>query len=447
MISWLKRCALEGEDRLRYSPHVRRWLSTLQMLRASRAQPRDNQALARTIRDLCTATRLAADEDSVRAGMARIHPLLRALDPHAIDWSEFVPHAADRRLTKAVILKPYVSPREKGVLYVSFETEWLKILRHGQARAVAERYDLVLSPSGSPHNLTSYVFPVAFPGSIFTLISQAEEEELFPRISPKYRVVPLYASSWVHPDLVRPRPRGQRDIDLVMVANFAKFKRHYALFKALRTMPRRLRILLIGQDQDARTAQTILETARCYGVADRFTLRANAPWEAVADALGRARASVILSRREGSCVVVAESLFADTPAALLRTAEVGSRAFLNPATGRLLHDGNLAAQLTAFIAESDRYAPRAWAVANISCFRSSAVLNEHVKRRRLADGGEWTRDLAPLCWRPDPALVRKEDERELRAARDDFQARYGLAIGPPPHPQPLSPKGRGEDRL
>ncbi len=60
--------------------------------------------------------------------------------------------------------------------------------------------------------------------------------------------------------------------------------------------------------------------------------------EVVARWLCRARASVILSRREGSCVVVAESLFADTPAALLENAEVGSRAFINASTGRLLRD-------------------------------------------------------------------------------------------------------------
>jgi len=42
----------------------------------------------------------------------------------------------------------------------------------------------------------------------------------------------------------------------------------------------------------------------------------------------------VLSRREGSCVVVAESMFADTPVALLDNAVIGSRAFINDQTGR-----------------------------------------------------------------------------------------------------------------
>jgi glycosyltransferase involved in cell wall biosynthesis len=430
VISWLKRCAMEGEDRLRYSPQVRRWLSGLHLLRASRARPRDNQAIARSVHGLCAAARLAADEDAARTSMARIHRLLPTLDPERIDWSEFVPDD-DRRLARAALLKPYLGEREKGVLFVSFESEWLKVLRHGQARAVAGRYHLVLAPSGSPHNLTGYVFPAAWPGPLFTLISHADEVGLFPRISPRYVPIPLYASSWVHPDLFRPRPRSERDIDLVMVANFAKFKRHHALFKALRGMSPQLRVLLVGQDQDARTGETILAAARCYGVAGRFTLLRNAPWDAVADALCRSRASVILSRREGSCVVVAESLFADTPVALLRHAEVGSRAFINPATGRFLHDGNLAAQLSAFLAGSDSHAPRAWALGHISCFKSSAALNETLKKHALAAGGAWTRDLAPLCWRPDPCLARPEDRAALQPAYKDFEARFGLAVGPP----------------
>jgi glycosyltransferase involved in cell wall biosynthesis len=429
MISWLTRCAVEGEDRLRYSPQVRRWLSGIQLLRAARATPQDNQARARSVRALCTAARLAADPDTVRAGMGRIQEHLRALDPNCIDWPEFVPDDS-RHISKAAILKPYISEREKGVLFISFEAEWVKLLRHGVLRDVARRYALVLAPSGSPHNLISYAFPAALTDPVFTLISHADEQELFPRIAANYVVVPLYASSWVNPELFRPLPRDRRDLDLVMVANFAKFKRHFALFKALRSMPRRLRVLLIGQDEGNRNGDTILATARHYGVADRFELVRNAPWQAVADALCRSRSSVILSRREGSCVVVAEALFADTPAALLQGAEVGSRAFINAHTGRLLRDGNLAGQLTEFIAASDQYAPRRWAVENISCHASSRVLNDAVKQHLTAAGQEWTRGLAPLCWRPDPYLVRPEDRARMRAERADFQARFGLGLGP-----------------
>ena len=149
---------------------------------------------------------------------------------------------------------------------------------------------------------------------IFSLISHHGDIAELPHVSPKYEVVPLYASQWVLPEFFQPRPLGDRDIDLIMVANFATVKRHWALFSALRQLPARFKIHLIGQDQDGRTAQTLRQEAAWYGVADRFTIQSNVPnYMDVAAAMCRARASVILSQREGSCVVVAESMFANTP--------------------------------------------------------------------------------------------------------------------------------------
>lgn len=433
MISWLKRCAIESEDHLRYSPRVRRWLSGWQRLRHANANPADDQTRARTIRALCTAARLAPQREAPRH-IDRIHEEVRRLNPAGVNWSEFVPDLGHRRIGRAVFLKPYISEREKGVLFVSFEYEWFQLFQHCNLKEFSRRYHLVIAPSGDPHNIVNYVFPTLYPSTIFTLISHPEEVDILPRIATNYAIVPLYASSWVHPDLFEPWPRSSRDIDLVMVANFAKFKRHHALFKALRKMPVSLRILLIGQDQDSRTAQTIRAVADCYGVRDRFQLLSNAGYEVVAEALCRSRASVILSRREGSCVVVAESLFADTPAALLENAEIGSRAFINPSTGRLLRDGDLAAQLMEFIAESDRYTPRSWAEQHISCFKSSARLNDILKQYTIAAGQEWTCDLAPLCWRPDPCLVATEDCPRMEIAHEDVRQRFNLEIGPLPRP-------------
>lgn len=430
MISWLKRCALEGEDHLRYSPRFRRWLSGWQWLRHAHTTPADDQARARSIRALCAAARLAPRAEGLRR-MERIQAEVRQLNPAHVDWDEFVPDSASRRIGKAVFLKPYISEREKGILFVSFESEWFKLFRHASLEEFSRRYTLVVAPSGDPHNIVNYVFPTVYLSTIFTLISHSEETEILPRVAANYVVVPLYASSWVHPDLYKPRPRTQRDIDLVMVANFAKFKRHHALFKAIRGMPAHLHILLIGQDQDSRTAETIRAAAACYGVRDRFQLLSNAPYEVVVDALCRSRASVILSRREGSCVVIAESLFADTPAALLERAEIGSRTFINSDTGILLHEDDLAAQLTTFIAEADRYSPRAWAEKNISCFHSSNRLNAIIKNHMLATGQEWTCDLAPLCWRPDPCLVSLEDQARMEIAHEDMRQRFNLEIGPP----------------
>jgi len=427
-MSWLKRRLIEGEDWLRYHAVVRNCLSRGKLLRAGWSRPRDDQGRARAIQRLAAAARLATHPAIVQESIARIHGLLAELNPARIDWNQLYSASSDGNLGTAAILKPWISEREKGILYISFERAWVKLLVCCDMGKLAERYLLVLAPSSSPHNLPNYVLPRAFPGTIFSQISNARDLEIVPLISPRYHMVTLLASHWVNPEVFQPLPRGQRDFDLIMVANFGKVKRHHALFRAVRRMRSRPRVLLIGQDQDGRTADTIQGMARHYGVFDRITLQTNATHAQVAQGLCRSRASVILSRREGSCVVVAESLFADTPAALLQGAEIGSSAFLNPQTGRFLDDGILARELDDFIDTSDRYTPRKWALDNIACTRSTRLLNDAIKQQQLAAGQEWTQDLAGLNWCPDPRLLLAEDRRRLQGAYDEMKTRFGLNI-------------------
>jgi hypothetical protein len=193
-----------------------------------------------------------------------------------------------------------------------------------------------------------------------------------------------------------------------------------------------LRVLLVGQDQDGRSADTIRELARWYGVADRFTILSNQPHREVAKLFCQARASVVLSKREGSCVVVAESLFADAPVALLQDAVIGSRVFINEQTGRFLDERNLAHDLTEFVQNAGHCQPRAWAEQNISCWRSTQILNDTLRQHALERGQVWTQDIAPLQWSPDPQLARADDRQRLASERKAIFERFGLEIGPPP---------------
>jgi glycosyltransferase involved in cell wall biosynthesis len=429
MVTQLRRRALETEDWLRYHPVARGLYSQYQMW-SSRPDATNPQTLARTIVRRCAAARLAGNAHTEACLQEEIVDLVARLDGRSLDWNEFVPDFDDGKILKGAVLKPYLGPSEKGVVFIAFENQWIKLLNLADLDEFARRYTVVIGPSGSPHNRINYVFPAVFPDPVFTLISNPGDRALLPRVSPRFVVVPLYASSWVNPDRFTPLPHEERPYDLIMVANFGKFKRHRALFAALRRMPAELRVLLIGQDQDGRTAQTIREEARWYGVADRFELRHNQDHRQVADALCQARASVVLSRREGSCVAIAESLFADTPAAMLEGAEIGSRVFINHRTGRFLSGKNLARELTEFSAESGRYRPRLWAEQNISCFRSTRTLNEILLHHALQSGQCWTRDIVPMQRTPEPEPVQREDRQRLAAERADIHAHFGVQIGP-----------------
>lgn len=432
--AFARRWLIEAEDRLRYSPTVREVVGRFKTWRAERA-PADDQARARLIRDLCAAARLTRNPDRVQALERRALEQVKQLDPARVDWTEFYRDADSRYLPRGVILKPWVGPREKGVVYVAFEAEWLRLVRHVRLAEFAERYTLIVAPSSSPYNLVNFVLPNVYPAPLYSLINHDEDVDVLRRVGPHYRIVRLYTSHWVNPAIYQPRPRSERDIDLLMVAAWGKVKRHHLLFRALRELPGAARVLLVGQDQEGRTEATVRREAGYYGVADRFEMWTNAPHTQVRDAFCRARASLLLSLREGSAVVVPESLFAGAPVGLLRNADNGSRAFITPQTGVFLDEDRFTEQLADFLARADTFAPREWAEANISCWRSSERLNAQLRDDMRADGQEWTRDLLPLCWQPDPRLVRRDDWAALQDERADIKQRYGVELGPPSLPE------------
>jgi glycosyltransferase involved in cell wall biosynthesis len=426
----LKRLKIQFEDFVRFHPATRNALAYWTLLKTRGAKASNTAEATQTVEKLCQAARLTTTEAMMRKVEAAIERQLPAINPAEVPWSEYYPDFNDELLWKAIVLKPYVSAREKGVVFISFDTRMAQLAKSKDLKAFAERYTLVLSPQWSPpHSIATYLFPLLYPDDIFCLISNERDMVYFPRISKRYRMIPLYASSWVDARKYTPVERAEKDIDIFMLANFAKYKRHHALFAALRDVPKKYRIVLVGQRDGGRTRETILEEARAFGVEDRFEIRENVSEQELHDTFVRAKTSLILSRREGSCVAVVESMFANTPVAVYEDAEVGSRAFVNAQTGKLLRREGVGAQLAAFVEESAQYEPRKWVMENgVDCIASSAVLNEALKTAALGNGAEWTEDIATLRWRPDPRYYFPEDLERLRPSYEDLEKRCGIVI-------------------
>jgi glycosyltransferase involved in cell wall biosynthesis len=364
----------------------------------------------------------------------RLCAAIRAeLDDHddaPVDWNVVGGSANRTDVPKAIILKPPVSPEEKGLLHIAFEDQWMRLLRSGQAEAVARRYDLLLGPSWSPPpDLALLLAARLWPGRVFTLLSDLADADVMRTLSDRLVPVSLLASSWVNPDECEKYLCRPKVYDLVMLANFGRFKRHWLFFHTLRSLPRSFRVLLLGVPLGDRNEQTLRDEARAFGVEDRFDLMVRPTRAQLLEALCRARASLIFSRREGSCIAVAESLFADTPVGLFRDARIGSRAFVNDQTGRLLNRRGLANQIVRLVEESDRFRPRAWAVEHISCYQSQKVLNDTLRDQARRDGRPWTRDAVPMQNDLLPGYVDADTAAEMVPWYDDFARRYGIRLG------------------
>ncbi len=418
------------EESLKRSRVLRDGLVWFKILTSRFRPPATTREAVQRLRGLCQAARVATTPLMLARSEAGIARQMRAIRAPDIVWQDFLPDFGQDRIHKALVLKPWVSSKEKGVIFFSFDNQMARLLKARNLAELAERYSVVLAPQWSPpHSPTAYLFPRVFPDDIICLISGLGDLQSFPRMNERYRMVPLYASSWVDSRRFSPKPERTRDIDILMVANFAKFKRHHALFQALRDLPPMYRVVLIGQNEQGRTSHTILAEASAFGVRNRFTLEQNVAYDQMPEFFGRAKVSIVLSVREGSCVVVAESMFADTPVGIYRDAELGSRVFVNPQTGMFFEHRALAGQLQRFVDNASSYHPRRWMLDNgADCTASSRILNSALKREALEHGREWTQDIATLCWGPDPRYYEPHDADRMRSAYQELESRFDIRL-------------------
>src|SRR5688572_8748554 len=184
-----------------------------------------------------------------------------------IGWHKYAAELKNPHLTTCLVLKAPGPDGEKGVLYCSFEYNWLRLAAHPGAERLLSEYLLVGASSWSPSNYASMLSLAPVSSSpLFIGISNAADTELYKLLAPRVRTVPIMASDWTDPSFYSPRPFAERDIDLLMVANFTDFKRHWLLFEALKRMRRNLRVALIGIPGPGRGVRELRAEAAAIGV-------------------------------------------------------------------------------------------------------------------------------------------------------------------------------------
>lgn len=293
-------------------------------------------------------------------------------------------------LSKSAVIKS-PTPYEKGVLLVGFEHELDGLISHHLIDEIKERYDVLFMPTWQPFYSFSLLRAIKILGKSLVLLPSSESCYYKALALPQYfRALPFHASSWVNDALYKTE---EKNIDILMVANFSIYKRHKLLFEALVDLPKQLKVVLIGRPLENRTAVDILAEARAYGVEDRFELIEAPSNTVVVDHLCRAKLVLGLSGREGSYVSLAEALFANAAVAVFADAHIGTKNYINPKTGFLLQsDIPLAIQILQCLNVVDTLSPRAWAVKNISAQVNVSRLNMLLAVEAKKMGTTWAND-------------------------------------------------------
>jgi glycosyltransferase involved in cell wall biosynthesis len=313
---------------------------------------------------------------------------------------------------RIIVLKPKVSPNERGVLLAKFSEMLELIATEMDLVRLFEDYTLVVEPSWSGYCREDLLHFTQFDSEVFIESPEISDFEFLQRLNSNLVPVFLGSGDWVNPELLPERtwtPRKDRPFDVVMNANWAPWKRHYVLFETMSKLHRKMRVALIGFPWNGRTSDDIMALAEHYGVAGQITVFEGVPFEEVLKVNAAAKVAVLLSLKEGANRAIPEALFCGTPALVLQETLGGVAKNVTAESGRIVPQSDFASALDEMLEAPDSFSPRSWALEHISCFKSTSHLNQVLREHALARGEPWTRDIVAKTNRPELAYTSEED--------------------------------------
>lgn len=321
-------------------------------------------------------------------------------------------------LSRSIVLKAPAANGEKGILLLTFEYNWARLLLgadNEQLRWIAERFHIVLSSSSSPTNYAALSLALSrIPGTVFVQACNPDEYARIEGFHPRLKCLPVMPCDWIMPELYQPKPMAQRTRDIMMVAFWGPVKRHWEFFDMLTKLPASLRVTMVGQTDGIRNKDDMIRIARDLGVKQELEVHQSIPVQQVAELQCDAKVSVIMTRREGCCVAAVESLFAGSALAMRADAHIGPLAYINAQTGMLLRPGRVAKDMATLLERAPSLRPQDWATQNVSCYRSQEKLDAYFKEVDAHHNRPWTGGIVLPIWRPHPTFARPEEQAAFR---------------------------------
>ena len=290
-----------------------------------------------------------------------------------------------------LFLKPYISPKEKGVLHVKY-TEILNAFPLlFDINKIEERYHLVLEQSSeSPYQPFNGFYPTK---SLVFVQSVSEREKVIHRAHGLIPV-PLTSGDWVNRRNFGYDPTVPHVYDFCIVSTFQEYKRYPFLLAALKRYWK-------GDLKFAIVASTKLGFGRSYiddllkenGLTDHADIYLDIKPAEVSHILNQSHCHVLCSLREGSPKVNSESMITGRPV-VIHKHHIGfpNWKFSPPLVINYTNAENLVEAIKS-CAKIDKKEVADLAAKMIGSERATEVLNEEVKKAALAKGEEWTMDI------------------------------------------------------
>jgi glycosyltransferase involved in cell wall biosynthesis len=320
-------------------------------------------------------------------------------------------------LWRDVIVLKAARPDEKGVILLKYSRTFDAMVALLDVDRLRERYTFVLEPCWAGTCNPSVLIWLARNNPVVVQCFTDTDREFIASVGAPLVPVKLGPADWVNSEVFAPAPGVEKKYDIVMVANWARHKRHATLFRALeRIRDRDLRVLLIGFPYVGRTIDDIrAEAARVANPRVTFDIRDSLPHREVAELVAQTKVFVFLTLKEGDNKAVVEAMFSDVPVLVYDKSIGGASNRVNAQTGMLTSDEDLATKLGHMLDHHREFSPRRWALENSGSEIATRILDDALRTAVRAAGGRYEGGIVEKTNKPNLAYKNEADREKLRA--------------------------------
>jgi glycosyltransferase involved in cell wall biosynthesis len=307
-----------------------------------------------------------------------------------------------------IVLKP-CTREEKGVILLKYARTFSAVVALFDLPRLMQRYTFVLEPCWAGYCDPAILFFIARGNPVVVQCFTEEDYNYIASIGAPLIPMRLGPADWVNARIFQ-APRGEKKYDIVMVANWAKHKRHSQLFRALSGIrDRDVSVLLCGFAWADRTADDIRrEAAAMNNPRVKVEIREQVPQTELAGLVGQSKAFVFLSRKEGDNKALVEAMFADVPAIVYDETIGGARSRINPSTGVLSSDAELPQKILHMLDHHADFHPREWALAHTGSVVATQALDDTLRHAVTQAGGKYTTGIVEKTNAPNLAYKNPE---------------------------------------
>jgi glycosyltransferase involved in cell wall biosynthesis len=318
-------------------------------------------------------------------------------------------------LKKPIVRDGYV---EKGVLLLKF-TETFAFFHHAvDCESLLNYFHVVLEPSWSGYCDANILFWMQFrQHRVIVQSTEKRDFEFLVRLNSNLVPVSFGSGDWVDHRVFRPLDGVAKSYDVIYVSNYNPIKRHHILFRAVKQIADSDYRVALAFGKWGSAKAEIQSLIDYYGVRRNVEIHESLPQSQVNELLNMAKVNVLLSLKEGSSRSIFEGFFANVPGIVLQNNIGVNKDYINRLTGRLVDERMLAESLADFRDGWRSYAPREWAMRNISPAVTTAKLEKCLRQIACDTGEPWSTGLVAKVNGPEAEYFAKADKLRMPSGR------------------------------